>query len=120
MRIRRGIVYDRLADLTRLQVLSVSNSYGIVSSLVVLRFEEEMGARAYGLDFSLKYELARLAPLKRLRELRLYRLEDELRMGEEEFRWLEREFLELVAVLGPFDEGVGGVQGSYRYYLGRG
>ncbi|KAK3837843.1 MAG: hypothetical protein JOS17DRAFT_731967 [Linnemannia elongata] len=120
MRLRRGIIYDRLASLTRLQVLSCSNNDGIIASPTVIRFEEESGIqREYGLDFSLKYELARLAQLKRLRELRLYRLQNEVCMGEEEFRWLEGQFLELVAVLGPF-EGVVGGKRKYRFYLGRG
>ncbi|KAF9548765.1 hypothetical protein EC957_005699 [Mortierella hygrophila] len=121
MRLRRGIIYDRLASLTRLQVLSCSNNDGIISSPTVIRFEEESGIRReYGLDFSLKYELTRLAQLKRLRELRLHRLENELCMGEEEFRWLEGQFLELVAVLGPFDEGVVGGGKKYRFHIGRG
>lgn len=121
MRLRRGIIYDRLASLTSLRVLSCSNNDGIISSPTVFRFEEESGIRReYGLDFSLKYGLARLAQLKKLRELRLYRLENELCMGEEEFRWLEGQFLELVAVLGPFDEGVVRGGKEYGFYLGRG
>ncbi|KAK5808339.1 hypothetical protein F5H01DRAFT_382707 [Linnemannia elongata] len=73
MRLRRGIIYDRLASLTRLQFLSCSNHDGILPSSAVIRFEEESGIRrAYGLDFSLKYGLAKLAQLKRLRELRLF------------------------------------------------
>ncbi|KAF9152645.1 hypothetical protein BG015_004924 [Linnemannia schmuckeri] len=120
MRLRKGIIYDRLASLQKLQVLSLSNNDGIIISPTVIRYEEESGTRrAYGLDFCLRYEMARLAPLKRLRELRLHRLENDLQMGEEEFLWLEREFLDLVAILGPFDEGLVGGK-SYRFYLGRG
>jgi hypothetical protein len=104
MRIRRAIIYNRLATLTKLKVLSINNTSSMISNPSFAHTEEKHGTREYGLDMSLTYEMARLAPLKRLRELRLYRLENELRMEEQEFRWMEEKFPELVAVLGPFEK----------------
>ncbi|KAF9085701.1 hypothetical protein BGX29_001812 [Mortierella sp. GBA35] len=53
MRVRRGLVYIRLASLKRLRSLSLKRV-----------LSEESGNDEFGLDMSLKYGLAKLAPLR--------------------------------------------------------
>ncbi|KAF9911828.1 hypothetical protein EC991_002131 [Linnemannia zychae] len=117
MRIRRGIIYNRLATLTRLKVLSLNTIISITPSSKLALIEEEQGIREFGLDMSLRYEMARLAPLKKLQQLNLSPLESELQTGEQDFRWMEKAFPELVAVLGPFEK-VRSNLGSLRYHVG--
>ncbi|KAK3841813.1 MAG: hypothetical protein J3R72DRAFT_524118 [Linnemannia gamsii] len=100
MQVRRAVIYNRIATLTRLKTLSLSNTNSVISHPDIALMEKKQGIGKYGLDLSLKYEMARLAPLKRLQQLRLYHLEGELQIGEEELRWMEREFPDLVAVVG--------------------
>ncbi|KAF9088408.1 hypothetical protein BGX29_000289 [Mortierella sp. GBA35] len=107
VQVRSGFVYDRLAGLTSLRSLVLSDPFP------GWRLRDN---RKYGLDLSLGCGLARLAPLQRLQVLKIYRIGSELRMGDEEFRWLESQLPQLEAVIGDIPDRFF----CYRFYVGRG
>ncbi|KAG0373238.1 hypothetical protein BGX24_011958 [Mortierella sp. AD032] len=54
MQVRRAVIYNRIATLTRLKILSLSNTNSVISHPDIALMEKEQGIGKYGLDLSLK------------------------------------------------------------------